>query len=155
MLDTIRADGFSQRQQPILHREARECRRHSPRLETDILPATCHQCSGGAQENKVTKVSKARAVKYTVQENAIRRVLMSRRLQRLEDTWASTWTAEQLDEGTPESFGVPWRAAHGVPSGPHNRNTNKHCRESDGPSARSDENEDKESTADVDKMEGR
>ena len=42
----------------ILHRESLECRRHSPRLETDIRPAAFHQCSGGAQENKVTKVSK-------------------------------------------------------------------------------------------------
>ena len=57
-----RADGFPQRQQPIMHRDSRERRRHSPRLETDIRPAAYQQCSGGAQENKVTKVSEAQAV---------------------------------------------------------------------------------------------
>ena len=38
-----------------------------------------------------------------------------------ENTWVSTWTGEELvgnkgsREATPESHGVPWRAAHGVP----------------------------------------
>ena len=64
------SDVQTQRQQQILHRDSHECRRHSPRLETGIRPAANHQCSGGAQENKVTEVSKEQDVKYKDQESA-------------------------------------------------------------------------------------
>ena len=43
MLDTTRADILAAATADLAQ-ESRECRRHSPRLETDIRPASYHQC---------------------------------------------------------------------------------------------------------------